>query len=257
MLYIIVIFLIIIILVKYFQKDEFSKNRYNCVDCLVPKKFNRIEYSPKIAVVSLHVGDDPEYAKLTRKRLEDYCRIFDYDLYYFTEKINENTTNIWQKIDAVKLVLQKDYDYVVWFDSDILITKNKPVEDFIDRNSSIVLSRDIDVQNVKHLIKIVYFDGVTPYINSGFFIIKNDEIGKKFIDEILDGYNDYFSKNRFHEQSIMQNLFFKDYHPYTYLHSYGTMQKILGNPDYLDDSFCIHFAGMTRNARDFYVKKYF
>jgi hypothetical protein len=223
----------------------------------------------KIAVVSLHIGD-AGYPKLTKQNLEKYCKLHRYDFYYFDQILNPEHTAIWQKQDAVKKIMDKDqYDYVVWIDSDIVITDmSKPLDYFIniDDSKDIYLSRDVPMNYAHNLFvkfenvyKIVpeIDKGLLPYINSGIFIIKNNLIGKMFMHDVLNGYssfNSYFATNRFHEQSVMQHLYFSKYKDYTLVIPHTVMQSFYNY--YQPGDFAIHFAGMNDNIRDYLVERY-
>jgi hypothetical protein len=244
--------------------DYTSDPRIDALD-FVPKSFN----SNKIAVVSLHIGN-ADYPKLTKQNLEKYCRLHRYDFYYFDEILNPEHTAIWQKQDAVKKIMDKNqHDYIVWVDSDIAITDMSKSLDYfinIDDSKDIYLSRDVPMNYINtSFVKFMNMykmepsvnKGLLPYINSGIFIIKNNLIGKMFMHDVLNGYNsfnNYFATNRFHEQSIIQHLYFSKYKDYTLVIPHTMMQSIYNY--YKPGDFAIHFAGMNDNVRDYLVKEY-
>lgn len=212
----------------------------------------------KIAVVSLHIGE-ADYVKLTKNNLEIYCKKHNYDLYYFNDIVNESQTVMWQKQNAVKKILDlNQHDAVVWIDSDIVITDmDKPLKDFIniDPSKDIYLSRDIPM-NLAYRFYIG--SGLLPYINSGIFIVKNSSVGREFMNDVLAGYdryNRYFAYNRFHEQSIMQHLYFEKYNSYTLVLPH-TMMQTLYSYGFQPGDFAIHFAGMPELVRNYMVRNY-
>lgn len=91
----------------------------------------------------------------------------------------------WCKIFFIKELLNKNiYDYIVWIDSDaIFMNMNTRLENIINDIYSITIG--VDYYDNINLIK---YNGRLN-INSGFFIIKNNDIGNMFIDKCIDIYN--------------------------------------------------------------------
>ena len=213
----------------------------------------------KIAIVSMFITDKtvPYYAQKTKEILQNYCNIWGYELYYFNEIIDNNYTIMWQKQNAVKKVMDLNkHDYIVWIDADIIILNTSiPIENFIDiENKDIYLSKDIRTQGFWSFRKNVHH-----YINAGLFIIKNSFIGKKYIDEILeyyDAFNGYFKNNHFHEQSIMQYLYFNKYYPYTLIFPHTVLQTIYSQNIHNSTDFSLHMAGDSESIRNNIVNIY-
>jgi hypothetical protein len=101
---------------------------------------------------------------------KNYCRKHNYTYY-----LDTNSNNIqhwkdwyWKKIISARQLLP-NVDYLVIIDSDCEITDiAEPIESVIDINS------------------VYYVNGISGRPNSGFLIIKNDDIGNNFINNVLD-----------------------------------------------------------------------
>jgi len=218
----------------------------------------------------LSIGDR-EFCKYTKDRLNQYCQLYDYDLQYVTEIIDERYPIIWQKTLAVRNCLnmrkengQYKYKVVVWFDDDIYLTNLKyRIEDFlnISDNKSIIFPRDIVKNNWNH------------YINSGNYIVKNNEIGRVFINDTIKGinlFNGYFRNNLNHEQSVSTYLYFskEKYAENMMVLPYGVFQSFyITNLDlykkfksiiypfhsihgtWRHKDYCIHFATLPSDVR--------
>ena len=223
----------------------------------------------KIALISLSVGDGREFAEASKKRLYQYADIHGYTLEYFDQTIDKNYSPMWQKVLAVKNVLNKNiYDYVVWVDDDIYITNTSfKIEDFINlTDKPIIMSRDR------------FTNDANLYINSGIYILKTNKIGKRFIQETIDNYNlmnGSFKYYIFHEQSVMTYLYFVKYYrnievlPFNVLQSFNELAEakelyefyhlissdILESKSWREGDFTIHFAGVTREKRNYLMPK--
>ena len=211
-----------------------------------PKK--TFSQSVKVAVISVSIGDRP-FAKISYNRLKFYCDTHNYDLFYYTENLDDTYKPFWQKVVAMKRILAmknfdgtNKYDMAFWIDDDIYITNmGYRIEDFLilSENRDIIMSRDI-------------VNNYNVYINTGTYIIKNTEIGRKFIDETLEGYYWYkgwYQSNRFHEQTIMTYLYFRDYHKYTAVLPHGIMQSFYRGNHWKHKDFSLHLAGETTKTR--------
>ena len=204
----------------------------------------------KIAIVCLSVGNR-KFAQITREFLTKYCNTHGYDLHYFTEPLDPRYKTIWQKILAFnKVLLTNKYDYVVWYDDDILI-KNMDIkmEQFIALSDKpIILSRDLPKK---------YY---SIYINSGCFICKNCDISKKLLRDWIDGYDNLFGgkfqTQHHHDQSILIYLYFKKYHPYADCIPHGVMQTIYGRYDTWDGEFAVHLSGLMSKPRNRLAEEY-
>ena len=223
----------------------------------------------KISLVSLSVGDR-KFSKITKNSLYNYAKLYNYDVHYYDKTLDSNYTVMWQKPLAVKDVLnmkengEYKYDCVVWIDDDMYITNpDFRIEDFINLSSKdIILSRDIINEDYNY------------YINAGIYIIKNTEFGRRFIQDVIDGYdffNGFFKNKACYEQPIMIYLFFQYYYDDIDVLPYGVLQsfyhrdkthknhfngKISVNSRlWKSGDFIAHFAGLSNEYRDKNIPK--
>jgi hypothetical protein len=87
----------------------------------------------KICVCNLTVGDEYyEKIKLGINSIKEYCKINNYDFILEKNIIDSERHVYWNKILLIQKCLLKGYDFVVWFDSDIMVMKmERKLEDII------------------------------------------------------------------------------------------------------------------------------
>lgn len=231
---------------------------------------DNIQENQKIAIVSLSIGDR-EFSKISKKRLQQYSDLHGYTLEYYDKILNDNYAIMWQKVLAVVDTLNKKenghykYDSVFWVDDDIFITNTSyKLEGFMRlTDKDIILSRDCPT------------DDINVYINSGTYIIRNTELGRKFMNDVInnyDIYNGYFHKKLFHEQSVMTYLYLTKYTkdcevlPFNILQSQLVREKTwfktsggrLPTPlsrGWKHKDFILHLAGINKIGRNALMKK--
>jgi len=113
------------------------------------------------------------------KNLEEYCLKHGYRYIFLDHYENKLKLPIyWKKIQLVQeilLTLPSD-EYVMWMDSDTMICHNEISLNVLieDNEKSIFIGND--------------FPHITNTYNAGVFIIKNNETGKRFIDDCINMY---------------------------------------------------------------------
>ncbi|MBL6958309.1 MAG: hypothetical protein ISR52_04960 [Rhodospirillales bacterium] len=87
--------------------------------------------SVKKAIVTIAIGDNyiDEFERYVRSGWQKYCNRHGYDLYVLTDLIDKNMDQDkkslhWQKLIIGLIPDLKDYDYLVWMDTDIIINNN-------------------------------------------------------------------------------------------------------------------------------------
>jgi hypothetical protein len=128
----------------------------------------------KIIVTQFYTNNVP-YAKFTIEINKKYCNENGYEYYVEsdTKKIIEKLEGrsiTWYKPHLIKSILldNPDCDYVLFLDMDAIITNNnKKIEDFIEENVSIIMTKDYG----------------PSLVNAGVMIVKNDEFSKKFLED--------------------------------------------------------------------------
>ena len=190
----------------------------------------------KIGVITLASGekflDDTKYGKIT---LKNYCEKHNYYLLEDNSLIKEHDREIqWTKILLIQKFLDLNiYDYLVWFDADIMILNQEiTLESFIERlmnNKDVMYSRD--------------YGGC---VNNGVIFIKNSEFSKQYFKETWNHTNQVCR-----EQGSMDMLYRhnwndsqnhiqitedqKEYNPMWYQYEYGM--------------FLMHFPGCGEGNR--------
>jgi hypothetical protein len=210
----------------------------------IPANHSEFE-NQKVAIVNVSIGNR-KFSSITRKSLSSWAKRYDYSFKFFDKTIDSFYHPMWQKVLAIDKVMKegngKKYDIVAWFDDDMYITNSKySLSNFLSPNFSIFLSRDAE-------------NSPNHYINGGAFILRNNEIGKRFLSKILEGYfwfNGHFSSNNFHEQSIMTYLYYNEFFSSTVLPEQGTLQSIWnGNHrKWKVGDFILHSAGYPGQKR--------
>lgn len=102
--------------------------------------------------------------------------------------------NTWNKINLIKKHLP-NYDYVVWIDADAIFIKNIKIEDFLDDDIDLVLSK-----NPLSDTKIMY-----TMTSTGFMIWKNSKWSIDALNYIWNNYSLY-AFSHFHEQITLDQL---------------------------------------------------
>jgi hypothetical protein len=139
----------------------------------------------KIAIVTVENRTNQKlggYLEYHNQSFSKYASNNNYDYLFLNECSNNEKVNIndyWCKIYKVLEILKTNkYNYVMWVDSDTIITDyNKSLESFISKfgDKDIIIGLDCwEKCNSLH------------QINSGVFIIKNSEVGKRFLQDCID-----------------------------------------------------------------------
>jgi hypothetical protein len=130
-------------------------------------------------------------------------------------------TTYWCKIHKVKELLESinDYSYVLWADSDTIITKSTPLEHYISKfgNKDIIIGVDCKTGCKKN-----------HEINAGVFLIRKTQTGIDFINDCIQTLNNrpYCIKDgkeqgewagECYEQGIMNELVFGKYRKKSYI----------------------------------------
>lgn len=168
----------------------------------------------KIAFVTFENRNEP-YVEIHNNNINNYCKKWGYE-YIFIKKNNTNISPYWYKVLLINHFINTNkYDYVVWLDSDTIINNMN-----IDIGEDIIFNYTSDI--------FCASDNITfDVINSGVFIIKNSEIGKQFLKDWINSYNNYCEDANgklkglwalsCYEQGNMNKLIIEKYSDYTTL----------------------------------------
>lgn len=162
-----------------------------------------------------------------------YCKKYNIDYALDDKPLEEGQSRAewyWRKLSST-LQYFDDYDYVVVLDIDIEIKSNTPdIRNIIDNNS------------------IFYVNGVSNRPNSGFLIIKTDDIGKTFLTQVL--------KNRPVPVAKQFKAPGENGHVIEYIHynPKGTAELPIewncSQPKFIEQSYMIHYTNKLSNYYD-------
>jgi len=257
---IIIIILLIILIVAMFDYDQ-TKLLFYAVQPF-SKNYSQSNFSLntfKIGIITAEDRND-EYIKYHDISFQKYCDLHNYDYIRTTNCSKEESTTYWCKIHKVKTALDSGkYDYVMWADSDTIIT-----------NLNISLGTIIKETGEPDIIigKDTWFTSIINIICAGIFLIKNSKEGKSFIDECLSKINNkpqciYNNKEQgiwagiCYEQGVM-NLLIREKYKNAYI---DTENKYFFNctPTSNCEDFktvFLHLAGWGNESRANIFKKY-
>lgn len=210
----------------------------------------RKSISKKILIVTLETRKS-KMLDIHNNNISNYCKNNDYNYMFLDKYENEIDMPIyWKKIQLVNdLLNNKNYDYIMWMDSDTLVLEPDIKIDNILGDKSIYIGKDYG--------KNIYCAGV--------FIIKNDNIGNIFIKECINTYinndkckdkNGNYSLNSdwagdCYEQGIMNKLLKTKYKEYTYI----LEPYIIWNLDLpVSNIFILHLFGGSNKRADVFKK---
>lgn len=179
-----------------------------------------------------------DYLKKYKKCIssqENYCKKNNYTYY-----LDSNNSDIihwkdwyWKKIISAKNLLPTS-DYLVIIDSDCEITNiAEPIESVIDENS------------------IYYVNGISGRPNSGFLIIKNNNRGNKFLDNVLNKrgktFPQHFQSTKGENGQVIWELSENSSQTKEIPLKWNCSQ-----PDFLKDAYVIHY---TNKMKDYYKEE--
>lgn len=198
-------------------------------------------------VLFCSLSDRPEFSDKIYQSNQEYFDRYNIDFIIEKKRLTFERCPAWSKILLLQRELEKDYDYVVWIDDDILITNHK-----IDFREIIKM---YDFENI-----LIDDNGGTNKwkLNSGIFVCKNNVDTKEFLKHIWSTADKYHYHNGVWENDTMNN-----YHvanpddkimkiiPHRIMQSFTHYHK--------EGEFAIHFAGINMEKRmklrDEYLKK--
>lgn len=141
----------------------------------------------KIGVISIHDQAYEPVANITVSNLTQYCIRHGYNHHIYRSCVGGRDI-VWERIPRI-LERLPQYDWVVYFDSDVLVTNHfVKLEEFLDKE--IVLSENIREDGSVHL-------------NDGVLFVKNSEIAVQILKFAWDKFG---QKNIFCAQDAIEDL---------------------------------------------------
>ncbi len=201
--------------------------------------------SPSLLFCSL--SDRPELSEIHFKHLQDYCDKHNYKCVLENQRLNGTRHQSWSKILLLKREMEnvrnKDIDYMIWIDDDILITdKDKKFQDFIDINENIMVSEDAEKSYP---------------MNLGIMICKNNKETLNYLQYIWKICETEYPEHKFKpnwEQCVITKDYLKTNNKIIKILPYKTIQSFYrdhpyNNMDWEKGDFSAHFSGMTLEKR--------
>jgi len=261
----VVLVLLVVLVVLLLIFDPYVHETFNLL--FNHFKQHKNQYTPiplkKRKIAFLTTEDrDFDYIKLHDRSFERYCQKNGYEYIRLDNCEKSVATTYWCKIYKVKeLLFSNKYDYVVWVDSDTIISnKDVSVDSLISKygEKDIIIGLDIFIGSLI---------GIRSYC-AGVFFIKNSEVGKQFINDCIDHINDHpkcivDSKEQgvwagvCYEQGAMNKLLKGKYSEYTYVdNNYDIIYTPVfgGNPK--TSALILHLAGTKKEKRYEVFKNY-
>jgi len=197
-----------------------------------------------IKIISAYTSDYQEIINITQPILSNYCsyHFLDYNIYRIDETYY-NRPPAWAKID----LLTKESDnvntkYLMWIDAD-----------------TIILNCSYDLINLIEPNKYIYICKDDNHINSGVFIIKNNDFTKELLSKIWS--MEHFIEHYWWEQAAFINLVEQNWNNIKKYIKYiqnceinAYLPEVLSNvnnPDSYkvnDNSFLLHIPGFAGSA---------
>jgi len=155
----ILIFVIIVILLVYWQYS-----------------YKKVSYKKRKILIITAENRKADFINYHDINFKNYCDKHNYDYIRFDDCPERESSIYWCKMHKIKKALtDKTYDYIMWCDSDTIITK---MDESLDYYISMSGEKDI-------IIGTDYIYQIKGVLNAGVFIIKNSKVGRDFIDDCL------------------------------------------------------------------------
>lgn len=254
-MYTIVIIVIVVLIYSKIFQNQMKLYFYQLVpfvnNILQPVSFKK----RKILIITTEDRKD-SYIKLHDISFNNYCTKHGYHYIRSDNCPKEQATTYWCKIHKV-LEYINDYDYVMWADSDTIITqKDYLIDTFISEKGEpdIIIGTDNNRVN-------------SNGFNAGLFLIKNSPIGRSFLKEcitsvaeitgcIKDGKERGIWAGSCYEQGVMNLLIRQKYHDYTYVDTTGELFWSMNTKEYNGPQGVFMHLFDIKEGLDVIFKKY-
>ncbi len=225
----------------YFCSSMIKKNPTinSNLSIILPKNYS----NQKVLIISFDNRTTLNYLEDHNKNILEYTKKFPGIEYKFVNVTDKNV--YWVKLYLLRdWIMTNKYDYVMWMDTDAMFVNHSIDLRYVLGmfNSDIFLSHDNDYP----------FSRKT--LNAGVIIIKNSEIGKKFINETLSIFENSKCLNKgtnklnglysltCYEQGVLNSLLEKKYKDYLTVFSKNIISNTINCKE---DVFILHNYGGT------------
>lgn len=141
--------------------------------------YSKLLRKPNIQVFSAD-NRNFDYIKLSTQHNLEICKKYNFKYKFINDFDLKQYPPYWMKVFFVNKLMEDDSnDYIMWIDSDALLTNNAfEIYNFVESISDkcFFISKD-------------HPDWLSYGINAGVWIIKNNKLGKKFMKVWMDGYD--------------------------------------------------------------------
>lgn len=192
-------------------------------------------------VLFCSLSDRPNFSQPIFEGNQRYYDKYNFDFFYEEKVLTSERHPAWSKILLLERELEKDYDYVVWIDDDIIIMNyDIDFRDIIRRYEP----ENIMVDDNNNLGKW--------NINTGMIVCKNDVRTKEMLREVWDN-----AKREHYFGGVWENDTMNEMREDYTIIPHRTIQSF--SSYYKEGEFSIHFAGVPMKERmklrDIYLKK--
>jgi hypothetical protein len=188
-----------------------------------------------------------EYGDINYKINKKYCDRHNIDIICEHEKMHLNRHSAWERLPLILKHID-NYDYIIWIDADAFFYYNERniceiIKEHFNENINFIFSKDINCTG-------------NDDINTGFFIVKNTQFSKDFInkwsfDEELYNSNPY---PKWWDQGVLIDMYRKNI--MNIIHNsisldYGTLQHFVKEEiyDVSYEPYVLHLSEKSREER--------
>lgn len=195
----------------------------------------------KICVCSFYDNTIKEYGDLSRSINSLFCVKNNFDYIVKHKRTLKNRHPAWERIPLIIELLNKNYDYIIYIDSDAYFrtendsgNKLKKIIEKYESDHHLILSKDL-----------------SQIINTGFMIIKNCSFNKNLFWKLLIGseYKAYYNKRTWEQDAFiaLYNTNVINAKKYTKLLDYGILQSFKKDENL--NSLIVHYEQTETDER--------
>ena len=212
----------------------------------------------RICAITLGDSKIRSYSKYSFEINQSYCTRHGYCYIQYNDTIDKTRPPAWSKILAIKDQID-NFDWIFYIDADaIFFNHDIKIESFIDVNFNMIISEAVNEQWVKQ-----YYSDSKDFlnINSGSFLIKGKNIWSKFLLDYIYSKTNRIDHHFWENQSLIdiileQNpIINKKIKLLKQKELNGFEQDMYCYSDFSVFQYIIHYAGMSAEDREFFLKK--
>lgn len=177
-------------IIHFMGSRQNDKHRNNFIKRV--KKINEqideteVYYTPtkkhKLAIVTMYTDNIKSYGEISTLNKEQYSKKYNIDLIVTKERLS-NRHPAWDKIKCVENAMKLNYDYIIWMDADSIFVNDTIINIYSDKNFIVCLDPYNPNNSLNKSIDYKVLNNL-HIINTGIFIIKNNEPMKDIISSV-------------------------------------------------------------------------